>query len=75
MNEQSKISAPTTPISQGSYIKLEMWVRETKFDDVYEALNDIGGFGDKYILRVRTEWWESTSTSFRKNHLVKTVTS
>lgn len=70
MNEQPKISASTTPTQSASYIKLEMWVRESKFDDVYEALNNIGGFGDKYIMRVRTEWWESTSTSFRKNTLV-----
>jgi hypothetical protein len=61
MNEQPKISAPTTPTQSTSYIKLEMWVKESKFDHVYHALNDIGGFGDKYTLRMINNGWDRTS--------------
>jgi hypothetical protein len=65
MNEHPKISAPTTPLQPTSYIKLEMWVKEADFDDVYEALNDVGRRSNKFVLRMLHKEWDSTSTVIR----------
>jgi hypothetical protein len=66
MNEQSKISASTTATSTWSYIKLELWVKEADFNDVFEAVNDIGLRADKSVLRMLHKEWNSTSKAFRR---------
>jgi hypothetical protein len=45
------------PTSTRTYIKLEMWVDEANFPDVYEALNDIGTFGHSFILQTGNKDW------------------
>jgi hypothetical protein len=65
MNEQSKIKASTTTTQPTTYIRFESWVKEAKFEDVYLALNDIKGSGDKSIIHACAYGWDSTAKAIR----------